>query len=350
MPKYKTHYKFLNMKMLLFFFGLLFISCSTLSSQTVTMQVKDHKVPCTGVAPMECLQVKEANDKDWKFFYASIEGFDYQEGYNYTLKVEKSKRDKVPADASAFTYKLKKILKKEKSQNVIEKSNFLNEKMILTKLKGESITTAKVYLTMNNGKLYGKSGCNNFKANYKLENNTIEVSLLGGTLMACDSDAMKLESNFLKALEQKTFKVEEVNGIVTFRNPQTNTSVMEFKIPTQNDIWSFIDGKKWKLIMLDNVAKDYGNAFIQFSKIDKKVFGNTGCNGFGGTYEAKNESIKFSPLAVTEMACLEDNKMETEATLLKYFSDANLSFDVADQTLNFYKDNRLIIMFGIYQE
>ena len=338
------------MKILHLFLGLLLVSCSSLSKQTVTMEVKDSKAPCTGVAPMECLQVKEGSDNNWKHFYTNIEGFDYQEGYNYTLKVIKSRRDNVPADASAYTYKLKKVIKKEKVNNINESSAFLNQKLVLIKLNGENLTTSKVYLTLENGKMFGKSGCNNFKANYKLENNTIEISLIGGTLMACDPETMKIEAAFLKALEEKLFDVKNQNGIVTFTNPKTNTIVMEFKIPTQKDIWSFIDGKKWKLISLDNVAKDYGKAFIQFNKNEEKVFGNTGCNGFGGTFKSKDETITFSSVAVTQMACLENNKMETEATILNYLSDTDLRFDVADQTLNFYKDDRLIMMFGLYAE
>lgn len=338
------------MKIVQLLFSLIFISCSSLAQQTVTLQIKESKVPCTGVAPMECLHVKEDDAKDWSLFYSDIEGFNYEEGYKYTLEVIKSKRDNTPADASSFTYKLKRVIKKEKSDKVNETSNYLNKKMVLTKLNGESVATANVYVTMENGKMYGKSGCNNFNANYKINKGNIEISLILGTMMACEPEAMKLETAFKTALEEKSFKIIEKEGVVTFTDIKTNKAVMEFKIPSQNDIWTFIDGKKWKLIMLDHVAKDYGKAQIQFNKAENRLFGNTGCNSFSGTFQAKADSVKFSEVMATEMACSEGDIMETEAKLLKYFSNAYLRFDVADQTLNFYKDDRLIMIFGLYQE
>ncbi|WP_308131412.1 DUF4377 domain-containing protein [uncultured Flavobacterium sp.] len=75
-------------------FAILFLSISALSfaQKTITMKIKENTVPCEGVAPMDCMQVKEGKAKEWSNFYSTIEGFDYQPGYEYKLKVIKTKK------------------------------------------------------------------------------------------------------------------------------------------------------------------------------------------------------------------------------------------------------------------
>ncbi|WP_259732430.1 META and DUF4377 domain-containing protein [Synechocystis sp. CS-94] len=69
--------------------------------------VAPAKVACTGVAPMECLQIKEGNpDQSWKFHYGSIVGFEYEPGYYYQLRVLETTVPNPPADASAKTWTL----------------------------------------------------------------------------------------------------------------------------------------------------------------------------------------------------------------------------------------------------
>lgn len=64
---------------------------------------------CTGVSPMECLQVKWNKDQeDWELFYDHIQGFDYVKGYEYELIVKVEKVENPPADASSLKYTLVK--------------------------------------------------------------------------------------------------------------------------------------------------------------------------------------------------------------------------------------------------
>jgi hypothetical protein len=96
------------------------IEPSTPGVEVMTMWVNSKKVDCTGVMPMQCMQVqygKDIDPKGWKNFYDPIEGFTYEEGYVYYLEVEKSERKfpggQVPADASKFQYKLRKQMSKK---------------------------------------------------------------------------------------------------------------------------------------------------------------------------------------------------------------------------------------------
>ena len=55
----------------------------------VIFHVNSARVPCVGVAPMNCLQVKRGAEPtgDWQHFYSQIDGFDYEPGYLYRLLV-----------------------------------------------------------------------------------------------------------------------------------------------------------------------------------------------------------------------------------------------------------------------
>ena len=75
------------------------------------LEVAPTKVDCVGVAPMKCLQVREAGG-EWNNFYAPIEGFDFVEGFRYRLQVNVSKSANPPADGSSLRYNLVCVLDK----------------------------------------------------------------------------------------------------------------------------------------------------------------------------------------------------------------------------------------------
>lgn len=325
------------------------VSSLSYGQETLKMFVKENKVPCQGVAPMECLQIRYNNKSDWQFFYDHIEGFNFEKGNRYELLVIRTKRQGVvPADASSYEYKLKSIISKTP---VTKTKGIYDTKMILTRLNGKEINTGNVYLTINEatGMINGRSGCNNFGAKFtKLSSkDQIQIGSPYGTLMACDEKNMKLEQDFTNAIKDKKFKIVKKNNKVQFKNSK-NKIIMEFSIPTQNDIMSFIAKNNWKLIMLVNVGQDYGRASIKFDPTTKKVSGNTGCNNFFGTYTLKGDDhIAFGALGSTRMACNDEEVTKTERKMLSLLSDKELRFDVAEQTLNFYLGDRLIMMFGI---
>ncbi|QQY34713.1 DUF4377 domain-containing protein [Chryseobacterium gleum] len=63
---------------------------------------------------MKCLQVKENDSENWTNFYSSIEGFTYEPGYEYVLKVKTEKIENPPADASSIRYTLVEQVSKTK--------------------------------------------------------------------------------------------------------------------------------------------------------------------------------------------------------------------------------------------
>ena len=195
--------------------------------------------------------------------------------------------------------------------------------------------------------VYGKSGCNRFNASYTLSRNIIGIKPLMGTMMVCDPETMKLEQAFTAAMNEKEFKIYTRGSTIHFEDLKTKKDVLVFKIPNENEVWSFIGGKKWKLIQMDGISKDYGNAMLQFDVKGKKVNGNSGCNKFSGTFTAKGAEMNFSELNTTRMACLNEDLADTEKKIMAYLSGAGVRFDVAEQSLNFYRGTQLIMMFSL---
>lgn len=70
----------------------------------LTFQIAPYTQDCVGVAPMKCLVVNN------ELFYDNIQGFEYQQGTEYTIKVRRTKRENTPADASAYIYELVEIV------------------------------------------------------------------------------------------------------------------------------------------------------------------------------------------------------------------------------------------------
>ncbi|MBE9602386.1 DUF4377 domain-containing protein [Pedobacter sp. MC2016-24] len=196
----------------------------------IRLVVKEDLASCTGMAPMTCMQVKYKNSKDWEMFYTEISGFKYQPGYRYVLLVDRTKRKNVPADASAYVYKLKKVVKKVKMK--------------------------------------------------------------------------------------------------------TNTTV-----------WDYVLKHKWKLIQMDGVTQENSPVYMVFDAVKKSVHGKSGCNGFFGGFERTEGKLSFKQMAGTMMAC-SDERNKLEHQFLTTIGDKAFRYDVADQTLNLYAGDKLVLMFG----
>lgn len=74
--------------------------------------VNGRTVPCTGVAPQQCWQVKESMSNDWTLHYEQIKGFDYEQGYVYKLRVREEIIPNPPADGSSRKWVLVDVLEK----------------------------------------------------------------------------------------------------------------------------------------------------------------------------------------------------------------------------------------------
>lgn len=96
--------------------AILFSSCK----ETKRVFIANTLVDCVGVGPQKCMLYKEDPNDKWTYFYDTIEGFKYEEGYNYEIVVTVTKIENPLADGSSLHYSLVKIISKEKNQSVAQ--------------------------------------------------------------------------------------------------------------------------------------------------------------------------------------------------------------------------------------
>lgn len=80
-----------------------------------TMFVGAELKDCVGAGPQKCMLVKESTDEEWTYFYDDITGFDFEQGYEYELKVKITEVENSPADASYLKYELSEVISKTQS-------------------------------------------------------------------------------------------------------------------------------------------------------------------------------------------------------------------------------------------
>jgi hypothetical protein len=106
------------MKKLALLLALVFcmLSCenNNLLDNEKTLIIASKKVDCVGLNPQKCLLVKESSQQNWEYFYDSIAGFTYEEGFEYEILVSEKEIKNPPQDTSSIETVLIKVLSKIK--------------------------------------------------------------------------------------------------------------------------------------------------------------------------------------------------------------------------------------------
>ena len=80
-----------------------------------TLIIGPYTETCQGFIEQQCyLEFNEENE-EWEFFYESIQGFDFEPGYIYTLKVRLEDRGTEIQDVGRYAYHLVEIISKEEA-------------------------------------------------------------------------------------------------------------------------------------------------------------------------------------------------------------------------------------------
>jgi len=80
---------------------------------TSSLYVGPELADCQGLVARKCMQVREDPTAPWGNFYSQIEGFTYERGYAYELRVRKEPVANPPADGSSIRYILEEVVSKE---------------------------------------------------------------------------------------------------------------------------------------------------------------------------------------------------------------------------------------------
>lgn len=75
--------------------------------------INSQRVSCMGMVPQRCMQTRENVSDSWQYFYGEIAGFEYQEGFNYKIRVDIYPIANPPADGSSLRYVFRELLYKK---------------------------------------------------------------------------------------------------------------------------------------------------------------------------------------------------------------------------------------------
>ena len=70
---------------------------------------------CQGFIEQDCYLEYNEESGRWELFYENIQGFDFEPGYIYTLKVRLEDRDIEIQDVGRYAYHLVKVIDKKKA-------------------------------------------------------------------------------------------------------------------------------------------------------------------------------------------------------------------------------------------
>jgi len=192
---------------------------STAADASKTLYVAHFKVDCVGVGPMECMQIRETPDGDWQMFYDRIEGFEYEEGYEYELKVHTEKVENPPMDASSLRWILDEVVSKTAvSSEEGAGARLLSGEWVLDSFSDELLAEADTdpsealevlaskggavsIAFMDDGRVGGSSGCNQYTGSYEIVGgHSLSFGPLAGTRKMCPPPMMELEALMLQML------------------------------------------------------------------------------------------------------------------------------------------------------
>ncbi len=322
----------------------------TATPEEMTLYVAAETADCMGAAPQTCLQVKTDPNGEWELFYDTIEGFTYEAGYAYELRVSKLTIQNPPADSAAVRYTLLEVVSKTPGTDI--------ENEVIVDLDGTQWTLTAmgpadalvtplpdnpIELEFKDGQVLGTAGCNHFFASYTIAAaGEITISAAGSTMMACAEEIMARESQFLTALQAAT-AYELGDGTLTIQYEGGSLQLAARSAPADLSL----EGTEWQLTTF--VSGEAASSLLAGTQITAvfmqgQVNGTAGCNRYFGSYEIDGEAIVLSPLGSTRMACAEEI-MAQESSFLAALPAAT-AFQIEGEQLTVTYDAGSLIFQG----
>ena len=156
---------------------------------------------------MECLEVRKEGSDTWELFYSQIEGFQYEPGYLFRIRVQEEKLDPslVPADASSIKYTLVSV-----EEKVPDPKLRINDIWMLREIEGrkvpEGVLTGglqRPYIEFHlaDSRYMGTDGCNTFRGSIvSVGDRELRMGPAMSTRMSCGD--MNIPNTFMKLLSR----------------------------------------------------------------------------------------------------------------------------------------------------
>jgi heat shock protein HslJ len=289
-----------------------------------TLYIGPELADCVGVGPMQCMLVKENPDDEYQFFYSEIEGFTFEPGYTYELRVRVEPVANAPADASNLKYTLIEVV----SQDAVAMTEMADSAAAALEgptwqLTGVANANGAVSAvpegvaataTFADGRVSGSSGCNNYSAAYTLDGDNLTIMPGPMTMMACSEPQMTVEQQLMAALGA-TVAYEIANGELHLLNADGQVvAIFTVLEPTS------LTGVTWVATMVNNgreavVGVLADTMITAVFNTEGKVGGSAGCNRYFAGYTVEGASIAIEPPVSTRKMCAEAIMQQEQAYL-----------------------------------
>jgi len=155
------------------------------------------------------------------------------------------------------------------------------------------------------GDVGGSGGCNTYGGSYSVSGSSITFDQIVSTLMACvDNGVQDQESAYFAALQSAvSFTLSSDQLVISYDEGQELVFVPVLSL----------EANLWHLVTLGgSPVLDAAPITLEFTG-DNQASGSGGCNNYRGSYTLNGESLTFSPVLSTRMACVEEGVMEQES-------------------------------------
>ena len=190
-----------------------------------------------------------------------------------------------------------------------------------------------IRLGFSDGMLSASAGCNNLSGDYTLAAGKLKVGSMATTEMGCQTNLMDQDqwlATFLGSNPQ--ISVDGNNLVLT-----SETTEITFLDRDQAEPDQPLTGITWGLTTIidgevaSSVPADVSPTILFHD--DGSFDFNDGCNAGGGQYTVNADTLTFSQVVTTKMACLGD-KADVEAAVMAVLNADSIQFSIDHTTLS----------------
>lgn len=229
-----------------------------------------------------------------------------------------------------------------------------NTSWTLIKASNQPILQREMTVKFDNKemRITGDGGCNSFSVaikNIVSKKNYIRIKTDSDWVSDnhCTQTVNKVEHNFINNLKFNTLNLSlEEDQLIVTTNHKTK---LTFAKQSLNPLVKYIEKHNWKLIQLNGKSDRVYHQYLSFDFSENKLKGKSGTDMFEAYFSTnqKMDSIHIHQLNYTKSGHLKKERQKMQDNFLEALQNGRFGFDVAEQTLNFYKDNKIVMMFGI---
>ncbi len=163
------------------------------------------RIACVGVAPMECLQYRDAPGGPWRAHHGALEGFELRPGDEVDLEVRFEAVERPPADGASQRVVVVRELERRTLPGGALPVELTGTPWRLDAMPGSGAALAGVEPTLGfeaSSRVTGNAGINRFNAEVAVGEGWLRVGPAMSTRMAGPPEAMALEAEFLARLKR----------------------------------------------------------------------------------------------------------------------------------------------------